>query len=585
MGTVALHPCMSVVDYNESHSTADWVVTDSDRAAVAQGCRFDHAEANRVRTFMHEVCRQTTGVDAGKPFVLLPWQWNRIIAPAFGWKMPDGTRRFKEVELWVPKKNGKSTLMAAIALYLLIADREYNAKVYGAASDKKQAAMIFDTVVSMYKLNPALQGMVKLRKSQKKMLYPRRDSVYEVLAADGFRNEGLDIHGLLFDELHAQRDRKLFASLRYGSAARRQGIRFILSTAGEYDEESLWWERFHRAKEVQESKVVDINLLPCVYGMEPHEDPYDPAVWERCNPSWGRTVNVSEFVRDAEGSKTNDANRVEFLRYRLNYTLAVVTAWIPKAFWDSCTLQLADPPLDEVMEREGDYVSYLGIDLSEVSDLTAETTLTRRTFDRAAVTRDAETGKDVYRPTWYYSGTFWAPSVPSSLHLSTRNRYERWTDKGLLKRIPGHVIDYSQVIPDIVRKCETHAVAAIGVDRFLAMQFGIQLEDALKAAGLTVEVVLVPYTTMGMAEPTRELERLIYGRRVLHDGHAIMKYMFNNLKETRDSSGNRKLDKSNPRAKIDGFAALCLALYASMNCKRNPKSRYDAGGRILQVPI
>lgn len=557
--------------FNASSRTADWVRTDSDREAVRLGCTFDLQAASRVRAFMRDACRHTTGDEAGRPFELLPWQWNRVVAPAFGWKMPDGTRRFKEVEVWIPKKNGKSTLMAAIAMYLLIADGEYNAQIYGAASDKKQAAMIYDTVVSMYKINPDLQALLKLRKSQKKILYPRRDSSYEVLAADGFRNEGLNIHGLLFDEMHAQRDRKLWAALRYGSAARRQGIRFIVSTAGEYDEESLWWERFHAAKDVQENRKIDVHLLPCVYAMEPEEDPYDPEVWKRVNPSWGKTVNAVEFARDAEQSKSNNANAVEFKRYRLNYTMAVVTSWIPKEYWEACRLQAGEPNSDGP-----DAVTYIGVDLAEVTDLCAVVELTEIAPDP-----DDPTGAPALRATPH----FWAPHEPTGLHLSNVNRYDRWTDLGLLHRVPGNVVRYPTVIEHIMSICRRRTVKAVGIDRFIAMQFAADLADALKAAGLATEVILAPYTTMGMNEPTKALEVMVYDRKIVHDGNPVLRYMFSKLKTSSDSSGNRKLDKSDKRAKIDGFAAICLGLYAKMNCKKAPVSRYNSGGRLGEIIV
>lgn len=554
-------------EFNLSPDTADWVRNDSDREAVRLGCTFDLQAASRVRSFMRDVCLHTTGAEAGTPFELLPWQWNRVVAPAFGWKMPDGTRRFKEVEVWIPKKNGKSTLMAAVALYLLIADGEYNAKIYGAASDKKQAAMIYDTVVSMYKINPDLLPILKLRKSQKLILYPRRDSSYEVLAADGFRNEGLNIHGLLFDEMHAQRDRKLWGALRYGSAARRQGIRFIVSTAGEYDEESLWWERFHEAKKVQESEKIDIHLLPCVYAMEPDEDPYDPEVWKRVNPSWGKTVNAVEFARDAEQSKQNNANAVEFKRYRLNYTMAVVTSWIPKEYWEACRLQVLPTP-------DAQAVTYLGIDLAEVTDLCAVVDLT-------ALPREPGDTADAYAVT----PAFWAPYEPTGLHLSNVQRYDRWTEQGLLHRVPGNVVRYPLVIAHVMAVCRAKNVRAVGIDRYIAMQFAADLADELKAAGLATEVVLAPYTTMGMNEPTKALEVMVYDKRILHDGNPVLRYMFNNLKTTSDTSGNRKLDKGNKRAKIDGFAAICLGLYAKMNCKKPLVSRYNGGASLSEIEL
>lgn len=527
-----------------------WIVTDSDREAVKQGCYFDLPAAERVRDFIRDVCVHTQGPDAGKPFELLPWQWERVIAPAFGWKMPDGTRRFKEVEVWIPKKNGKSTLMAAIALYLLIADGEYQSYVYSAASDRNQAAMIYDTVVSMIKLNKELQRRLSPRKTRKVIEYKLKDSKYEVLSADGFRNEGLNIHGLLFDEMHAQRNRKLWASLRYGGAARKQSIRFIISTAGEYDEESLWWERFHLAKDIQENRKIDIHLLPCVYGMEENDDPMDPDTWRKCNPSWGHTLNRIEFERDAAQANISPANMTEFLRYRLNYTKAVATTWIDKKYWDNCRVEFNFAPFKPV-------VSYLGIDLAETSDLVAEV---RLDFDKDSHFR--------------IHPKFYAPSQPNNLRLMQRNRYERWEQLGLLNIIEGPVIRTSPILESVYFQCRNNPMHAVGVDRYHALEFGKTIEDWIELQRLQIQLILCQYTTMGMNEPTRVLEEAIYGAKCSHDGNAIMNYMFRNITVAQDSSGNRKLDKSNRSSKIDGFAAILLGLFAKFTAKKREVSKY-----------
>lgn len=526
-----------------------WIVTDSDREAVKQGCYFDLKAATRVADFIRAMCVHTQGPEQGKPFELLPWQWERVIAPAFGWKMPDGTRRFKEVQVWIPKKNGKSTLMAAIALYLLIADGEYQSYVYSAASDRNQAAMIYDTVVSMVKLNPELQKRLSLRKTRKIITFPLRDSKYEVLSADGFRNEGLNIHGLLFDEMHAQRDRKLWASLRYGGAARRQSIRFILSTAGEYDEESLWWEHFHLAKDIQECRKIDIHLLPCVYGMEEDDDPMSEETWKKCNPSWGHTLNTVEFRRDAEQAKLSAANMTDFLRYRLNYTKAVSTSWIDKKYWDECKVSFL-----EAFKVEQ---SYLGIDLAETSDLVAEV---RLDFNLEGTFR-------IYPK-------FYAPSQPNNLKLMQKNRYTRWEQLGLLEIIEGPVIRTGPIVASVMAQCRNHPMHAVGVDRYHAMEFGKTIEDQIKLERLKIELILCHYNFMGMNEPTRVLEECIYGKKALHDGNQVLNYMFRNIVIAQDSSGNRKLDKSSRSAKIDGFAGILLGLYSRFTAKKKNTSKY-----------
>ena len=319
-------------EYNKSRETANWVFTASDRAAVAAGCYFDFDAANRVRKFFATFLRHSKGPFAGKPFILMTWQWNNVIGPAFGWKMPDGTRRFKEVEIWVPKKNGKSTLMAAIAIYMLIADGEAGSEVYSAAADRTQAGIIYNEACMMVKKSPALKKVLRIKKAVKELHHDNTNSMYKVLASTGFRSDGINIHCLLFDELHTQQNRKLWAALRYGTAGRVQGLKFITSTAGEDDETLLWFERFNEARKVQASVSVDIHLLSCVYALEEGEDWTKEATWKRINPGWD-IINSVEFARDYENSKKSSANEVEFLRYRLNKSTKYQSAWIQHDYW------------------------------------------------------------------------------------------------------------------------------------------------------------------------------------------------------------------------------------------------------------
>lgn len=566
--------------------TAYWVRTASDREAVRQGCYFDYVKATRVRDFFREFIRHTEAPFAGQPFELLDWQWGKLIAPAFGWQMPDGTRRFKEVECWIPKKNGKSTLAAAIALYLMTCDDEFGAHVYSAASDKKQAALIYNVAANMVRMNPELEDVIKVRDSQKIMRFHAAMSHYEVLSAEGFRNEGYNIHGLLFDELHTQRDRKLWAALRYGSAARRQGIRVVISTAGEYDEELLWWERFNLALAIQENRAVDVHLLPCVYALAEDEDWNDPQAWERVNPSWHHTINQLDFKRDYANAKTNNANESEFLRYRLNKATKFESAWIRQNYWVSCGVpQLVDPDPSMYPVEHG------AVDLADNLDLNAFVITTPVTHPtKTEVLQDA-TGKtkEVPLACVQVEPYFWAPEEAGlATNKQNRERYEKWfasesPDGGpLLRLMKGAVANQDQVEDDIIEIIQWRNLAEIGIDRFFATRFAQSMVLKMRAKKRARKmfkpptVRLVGYNCPTMNEATRFVEGLIVSGRLLHDNNPILTWMFGNVMATCDSSGNRKLDKSGKsKGKIDGFAALCIAIYCAINQEPAFKTKYD----------
>lgn len=538
--------------------TADWVFTDSDREAVKQGCYFDYEAADRVRRFFAEHIRHSIGATAGEPFILLQWQWERVIAPAFGWKMPDGTRRFTNVEVWIPKKNGKSTLAAAIALYLLTADGEYGSHVYGAASDKKQASIIFNEAVSMARKNPEMEACLKIRESLKIIRFPETDSKYEVLSSDGYRNEGLNIHGLLFDELHAQPNRALWAALKFGGASRKQPITFVMSTAGEHDEESLWWERFHYAKKIQESKIVDIRVLACVYAIEDNEDWQSEEVWKRVNPSWGETVYVDKFLMAYQSALISGTNESDFLRYRLNRATKFESAWIKVDYWNACKQTDA-----EITQKEGGR-GYLAVDLSDHLDLTA-----------IAGIREVTVGEE---DKLQLSTMFFAPTEPQN--QVNKERYKVWESAGLIRLIPGPICRQELIEDEVVEWLRLNNsqwnVRDIGVDRFNSTRFSYSMKAKLRDAGFyRAEVRQVSYNAPTLNDAMKELESMIFQGTLIHDDSPIMRFMFHNCMASMDSSGNRKLDKARSKGKIDGFAALLMAVYLAINQDATFKSKYS----------
>lgn len=188
---------------------AEWIRSPADERAVSEGCYFDLPAAQRVRTFFRQFLRHSKGQWAGKPFELLDWQWQQIIAPLFGWKRADSTRRFRRGYIEVPKKNGKSTLFSGLSLYLLAGDNEPGAEVYSAAVDRDQASIVYNEAANMVEASPALASRLSVVRSTKRITFQRSRSFYRALSADVPAKEGLNAHAVLMDELHAQRSRDL----------------------------------------------------------------------------------------------------------------------------------------------------------------------------------------------------------------------------------------------------------------------------------------------------------------------------------------------------------------------------------------
>ena len=231
---------------------------------------YDKSKADRAVNFIENL-RHTKGKWAGKRFWLLPWQ-EQIIRDIFGIVKADGKRQFRTAYVEIGKKNGKSELAAAVALYLLYADGESSAEVYGAASDRQQASIVFDVAKRMVEMTPALMKRSKIMAATKRLVNYSNAGFYQVLSAEVGTKHGLNVSGLVFDELHAQPNRNLYDVLTKGSGdAREQPLFFLITTAGN-DRNSICYEVHTKAEDILKGRKVDPTFYPVVYGLEIDED-------------------------------------------------------------------------------------------------------------------------------------------------------------------------------------------------------------------------------------------------------------------------------------------------------------------------
>ena len=259
---------------------------------MAEDAHYDKASADYAVGFIECLCH-TKGTWAGKPFELIDWQ-ERIIRDIFGILKPNGYRQFNTAYIEIGKKNGKSELAATVALLLCCGDGEERAEVYGCAADRQQASIVFEVAADMVRMCPALSKRVKILASQKRMVYLPTNSFYQVLSAEAYSKHGFNIHGVVFDELHTQPNRKLFDVMTKGSGdARMQPLYFLITTAGT-DTQSICYETHQKAKDILEGRKIDSTFYPVIYGAKEDEDWTDPEVWKRSNPSLGITVGIDK---------------------------------------------------------------------------------------------------------------------------------------------------------------------------------------------------------------------------------------------------------------------------------------------------
>ncbi|HOX23422.1 MAG TPA: terminase large subunit, partial [Elusimicrobiales bacterium] len=294
--------------------------------------RFDAKAARKAERFFELYLTHVKGEWAGMPFKLERWQ-REIVRTLFGWKRPDGTRRYRTCYIEIPRKNGKSSLCAGLALYLLMADREPSAEVYSAAADREQASIIFDIAKSMVSVSNELN--LRLKVFRKAIAYNKAMSSYKVLSADAYTKHGLNAHGIIFDELHAQPNRELWDVLATSTGARTQPLTVAITTAG-FDRSSICWELHEYARRIKEGVIEDDSFLPVIYAADEGDDWRDPKTWRKANPNIGVSISEDYLKRECAKAENIPAYENTFRRLHLNQWTQQESRWLPMSAWEAC---------------------------------------------------------------------------------------------------------------------------------------------------------------------------------------------------------------------------------------------------------
>jgi len=505
----------------------EWIRTEADERAVLEGYRFDIEKAERVRTFLKKFIRHSKGEWAGKPFELLDWQWEEIVAPLFGWKRPNGTRRYWRGYIEVPKKNGKSTLFAGLSIYLLLADNELGAEIYSAAVDRDQASIVFNEAANMVEASPALSAILTTVRSTKRIVHHKTRSLYRALSADVPAKEGLNAHAVLIDELHAQKTRDLWDTLRYAGASRRQPLNLSITTAG-FDRHSICWEQHHYAERVLDGTTEDLSFFGYIRAAAPDDDWTSPEVWRKANPSFGITLSAEQFAEDCKEAQESPAKENSFRRYRLNQWTEQEIRWLNMEKWDVCATALR--PLD------GRHC-FAGLDLSCTTDISA-----------LVLVFPIEERYDVLP-------FFWVPEEGARMRERRDHvPYTQWIRDKYVYATPGEVVDYDVIRKRINELQKRYDIRQIAIDRWNATQLATQLQ------GDGFEMVAFGQGYASMNAPTKKLEELVLSGKIAHGGNPVLRWMASNVSVETDAAGNWKPSKEKSTQRIDGIVALIMGI-------------------------
>ena len=510
--------------------------------------KYNKKAADRVVKFFG-LLKHTKGKWAGTPFILADWQENEIIRPLFGTLNSDGNRQYRTAYIEIPKKNGKSSIAAGIALYLLFADREKGSEIYSVAVDRDQAGIVFNIATQMVRQSPELLKRCKIIDSQKRIVIYKTASFYHAVSADIPTKEGVNPHGVIFDELHAQPNRQLWDIFTTSGGTRTQPLIFVITTAG-YDRKSICWEQHSYAEKVQKGIIRDPTFFPYVKAAPQKANWMSEKVWEKCNPALGDFRSLEEMRMFAKKAKEVPASQNTFRRYYLNQWTQQKSRWLSVEKWDAAAGSVNEKELEG---RD----CYAALDLASSVDIAA-----------LALVFPVE---DILKALLY----FWLPEE-NMLERSRRDKvpYDVWVREGLIEATPGNVIDYKAIKKKITEELNLKFhIKEIAFDRWGMTQLSQDLNDA----GFT----MVPFGQgfASMSAPTKELLTRVLAKKIEHGGNPVLRWMADNMVVKQDPAGNIKPDKGASSEKIDGIVALIMALDRATR-HQNEGSVYEERGII-----
>ena len=512
-----------------------------------RGLLFDEPAGNHVCQFFEKYLKHSKGEWAGKPFILEPWQVFELYS-LFGWKNDQGLRRFKKAYRELARKNGKSTAEAGKGCYLLFGDEEIGAEIYTAATKLDQAKIVHDEAVNMVKKSKGLMKFAKIFHNS--IVCERTSSKYMPLGADSNTMDGLNPHGVIIDELHAHRTRKMWDVLNTALGSRRQPLLLAITTAG-FDRHSVCWEQHDYSEKILNGIIDDDSWFGLIYSIDEADDWHDDKIWIKANPNLGIAKKWdymrSEFKEACE--KVSYVNT--FRRLHLDEWTEQSVKWIDMTQWDACHEKIY---LEELKGRQ----CFGGLDLSSTLDITAFVLI---------FPKQGEDDKIIVL-SW-----FWLPEENMRKRVERdRVPYDIWKSKGFITTTPGNVIDYDFIRKQIREIGETYEIIEMGYDPYNATQLVLQLQDD----GFLV--VPVRQGFLSMTAPTKELEKIVVGQELNHLNNPVLRWMANNVMTKTDPAGNLKPDKEKSIEKIDGVVALINGIDRMMRKPGQRKSVYEDRG-------
>lgn len=517
---------------------------------------YDPGRAERVINFFQNVLVHTKGRWTRRPFILADWQRDDIIGPLFGTVRYDDqysewVRNYRVGWIEIGRGNGKSELLAGIALYMLCADEEEGAEVYGAAKDRDQAGHVFRVARRMVELSPVLKKIITVRDSTKTLIHGRSDSFYRVIAADAAGNLGQNPHCIVFDEIIAQPNADLWNALKTGMGKRTQPLMVAATTAGNNPQAFAAQEHKYSAR-VDENWELDTSRFVYLRNLDQKDDVFDESNWIKANPALGDFLSINTLRDDAREAQNDPTKENTFRQFRANQWVQQVTRWMPLRLWDQCGGLIV--PENLVGQR-----AFGGLDLAATTDLAA--------FALIFPYLEGRPPEVLWR--------YWMPeSLVDKLDKGLSGQLRPWIADGTMTVTEGDVIDYDRIHRDIAQDAATYAIEEIAVDKWNSVATVSWLEQNF------INAYTLGQTYAYLSPPMQELMRVVKRKELNHGGNPVSRWNIDSLEVKMDPQENIrpvKPDRAKSSARIDGIVALIMAKAAQM--------RHEAEDQEVQVTL
>jgi len=496
----------------------------------------DWEAVDKVIKFV-ELMPHIKGPEAGHRIQLAPWQ-KFIILNVFGWKRKvDGHRRFRKVYAEVPRGNGKSTLVAPIALYMLAADGEGGAEIYSAAVSRDQARIVFDAAKAMAQKKKHFLNKAGVYTYSHTVSKDDTNSVFKSLSSDASSLDGLNVHFAVLDEVARHKSREVHDVIETATGKRNQPLMWMITTAGP-DQGGIGFEVHDYGQKLLEGVIQDDTFFSIIYATDPGDDWTVEETWRKANPNWGLSVVPDTIAQLASRAVQVPSFQNTFRMKHLNEWTNANIAWMDSMAWSR---QASPAEEDDFLGNE----CIMGLDLASKIDIAARILVFRRPNDLDVSAK---------HPYIYHI----IPKLYLPEEAVKKNRghasYEGWALGGHMIMTPGDVIDFELIEEDIEEDCKRYDVKEIAFDPWQSMQL------AQRLLGKGIPMVEFPATVRNFSEPTKEFEALVRQGLMFHNNNPAFNWMISNLVVKEDRKGNIFPRKEREQNKIDGPVAAIMAL-------------------------